>query len=62
VPSWFARFLAQLMTDPALREIVVGDALTERPLRHTIDGLNRRLLTAPVGPVSPVNSSAAPRC
>jgi AcrR family transcriptional regulator len=50
VPSWYARFVAQLMTDPALRGIVVSDALTERPLRQTIDGLNRRLppLPAPV--------------
>lgn len=47
VPSWYARFAAQLMTDPALREVIVGDALTVRPLQQTIDGLNRRLPPLP---------------
>ena len=43
IPSWYARFAAQLITDPALRELVSGDALTAQPLRQTVDGLNRLL-------------------
>ncbi|MUL41782.1 TetR/AcrR family transcriptional regulator [Streptomonospora sp. PA3] len=40
-PSWFARFGAQLMTDPGLRAIMVSEALTTPSLGEVLDGLNR---------------------
>jgi AcrR family transcriptional regulator len=39
-PTWFARFSAQVMTDPALREIMSEEALTSRSLVEALDGLN----------------------
>ena len=47
-PTWFARFGAQVMTDPAFREIMVEEALTSRALLRIIDGLNRCLPDLPV--------------
>jgi AcrR family transcriptional regulator len=42
-PTWFARFTAQVMTDPPLREIVVDEALTSPALQLIVDGVNRCL-------------------
>lgn len=49
-PTWFARFSTQLMTDPALRDIMVEDALTSPTLVQVLEGLKACLpdLPAPV--------------
>ncbi|WP_436740234.1 TetR/AcrR family transcriptional regulator [Streptomyces sp. BBFR102] len=49
-PSWQARFTVQVMTDPRTRALATGEALVRPHLRHTLDGLGRRLeaLPAPV--------------
>jgi AcrR family transcriptional regulator len=46
-PTWFARFGAQVMTDPALREIMTEESLTSPSLMRTVDGLNRCLPSLP---------------
>jgi AcrR family transcriptional regulator len=46
-PTWFARFSAQVMTDPALREIMVDESLTSPSLQHIVDGLRRCLPDLP---------------
>jgi AcrR family transcriptional regulator len=40
-PSWYARFTAQVMTDPTLWPIAVDEALTAPSMRQTIKGLAR---------------------
>ncbi|MBK1789055.1 TetR family transcriptional regulator [Prauserella cavernicola] len=47
-PTWFARFGAQVMTDPTLRETMAAESLTSPPLVRTLDGLNRCLPELPV--------------
>ncbi|MGH3633761.1 TetR family transcriptional regulator [Mycobacterium sp.] len=47
-PTWYARFAAQVMTDPAYHNIVVKDALTSPSLVEVIDGINRCLPELPV--------------
>jgi AcrR family transcriptional regulator len=47
-PTWYARFSAQVMTDPALREIMIEESLTSPALQRIIDGLNRCLPALPV--------------
>lgn len=46
-PTWFSRFSAQLMTDPALRPIMVEESLSSPALQRTLDGLNRSLPDLP---------------
>ncbi|MEU1192764.1 TetR family transcriptional regulator [Streptomyces sp. NPDC005859] len=46
-PSWHARFVAQVMTDPVLREAVSAAAVDRPPLRRTLDELGRRLPDLP---------------
>ncbi|MGW0162806.1 TetR family transcriptional regulator [Mycobacterium sp. NPDC003323] len=46
-PTWYARFAAQAMTDPAYRGIVVKDALSSPSLVQVIDGINRCLPQLP---------------
>ncbi|MEU7857459.1 TetR family transcriptional regulator [Nonomuraea sp. NPDC049141] len=46
-PTWFARFGAQVMTDPVFREIMIEEALSSRALLQIIDGLNRCLPDLP---------------
>ncbi|MEU0569198.1 TetR family transcriptional regulator [Nonomuraea sp. NPDC005983] len=46
-PTWYARFGAQVMTDPALRDIMVDEALTSPSLRQILDALNRCLPELP---------------
>jgi AcrR family transcriptional regulator len=42
-PSWYARFSAQLMTDPVLRPLFTDETLDRRPLATALDGLGRLL-------------------
>ncbi|ORB11991.1 TetR/AcrR family transcriptional regulator [Mycobacterium noviomagense] len=42
-PSWYARFAAQAMADPAYREVVTKDALSSPQLVQTLHGINRCL-------------------
>jgi AcrR family transcriptional regulator len=46
-PTWYARFVAQCMTDPGLREIVVSESLTSETLRRIRDGLDACLSDLP---------------
>ncbi|MFC5835279.1 hypothetical protein [Nonomuraea insulae] len=46
-PSWYARFAAQLMTDPALRVLIIDDARDSPTMRQAADGLNRCLPDLP---------------
>lgn len=46
-PTWFARFCAQVMTDPAMRAIVIEESLTSPSLREVLDGLDRCLPDLP---------------
>lgn len=50
-PTWYARFCAQVMTDPALHRIMVEESLSSPVLRQVVDGLRRCLpdLPAEVG-------------
>lgn len=47
-PTWYARFGAQVMTDPALREIMVAGSLASPSLTTVLDGLNDCLPALPV--------------
>ncbi|OSC39614.1 TetR/AcrR family transcriptional regulator [Mycobacterium decipiens] len=47
-PTWYARFAAQAMTDPAYHNIIVKDALSSRSLVQVIDGINGCLPDLPV--------------
>jgi AcrR family transcriptional regulator len=40
-PTWYARFCAQVMADPALHDITVEESLASPSLRLLLDGLNR---------------------
>ena len=46
-PTWFARFGAQVMTDPGLRQIMVEESLTSPALLQIIDGLKTSLPDLP---------------
>ncbi|MDT0444251.1 TetR/AcrR family transcriptional regulator [Streptomyces johnsoniae] len=46
-PTWYARFVVQLMTDPQLRDIVVDETFGPS-LERTVDGLNRCLPELPL--------------
>jgi AcrR family transcriptional regulator len=46
-PTWYARFGAQVMTDPALREIMVDEALTSPALQHILERLDACLPALP---------------
>ncbi|GAA1748823.1 TetR family transcriptional regulator [Nonomuraea bangladeshensis] len=46
-PSWYARFRAQVMADPALFEITVEESLPSPSLRLLVDGVNRCLADLP---------------
>ncbi|MFE4454976.1 TetR/AcrR family transcriptional regulator [Streptomyces sp. NPDC056796] len=39
-PTWFARFCAQAMTDPALQDIMAEESLACPPTLRALDGLN----------------------
>lgn len=40
-PSWYARFSAQVMTDPALRKLVIDEIVATPAMQETIAGLER---------------------
>jgi len=46
-PTWYARFCAQVMTDPALHLMMVEESLSSPSLRQVIDGLHRCLPEVP---------------
>lgn len=46
-PTWYARFTAQAMTDPGLREIMVHESRTAPSLRRIIQGLDECLSDLP---------------
>lgn len=46
-PTWFARFGAQVTTDPVLREIMYEESLSSPSLVRTLDGLQRCLPELP---------------
>lgn len=46
-PSWYARFAAQAMADPAYREVVTKDALSSPHLVRVIDGITGCLADLP---------------
>jgi AcrR family transcriptional regulator len=46
-PSWMARFNAQLMNDPSLREIQLQESLNSPTLRRVIEGLIDHLAELP---------------
>jgi AcrR family transcriptional regulator len=46
-PTWFARFGAQVMTDPVLRTIMIDEALGSPATHQVLDGLNRCLAGLP---------------
>ncbi|OOC01971.1 TetR family transcriptional regulator [Amycolatopsis azurea DSM 43854] len=46
-PTWFARFGAQVMTDPAFRPIMVEESLTSPSLVRIVEGLHRCLPDLP---------------
>jgi AcrR family transcriptional regulator len=46
-PAWFARFHAQLTTEPGYREIVTQESLHSPALLATVEGLNRCLPDLP---------------
>ncbi|MEV6155896.1 hypothetical protein AB0L53_36705 [Nonomuraea sp. NPDC052129] len=47
-PTWFARFGAQVMTGPALHEIMIDEARISPSLVRILDGLNRCLPDLPL--------------
>lgn len=46
-PTWYARFSAQIMTDPALHQIMAQETLSSSAMRVTVDGLRRCLPDLP---------------
>ncbi|MDO0930599.1 TetR family transcriptional regulator [Streptomyces sp. DG2A-72] len=46
-PTWYARFCAQVMTDPTLYEIMIEESLGSPTLRQVIDGLRSCLPELP---------------
>ncbi|WP_407778601.1 TetR/AcrR family transcriptional regulator [Actinophytocola sp.] len=46
-PTWFARFGAQIMTEPSLRPIMVEESLSSPSLVRIVDGLRRCLPDLP---------------
>ncbi|GHG14478.1 TetR family transcriptional regulator [Amycolatopsis bullii] len=46
-PTWFARFIAQVMTEPSLREVVAEETLSSPSLMRTVEGLLRCLPDLP---------------
>ncbi|MFG6192597.1 TetR/AcrR family transcriptional regulator [Nonomuraea sp. JJY05] len=46
-PTWYARFVAQVVTDPALRAIMDDETRSSLSLRQTVEGFNRCLPELP---------------
>lgn len=49
-PTWYARFSAQVLSDPALRQATVDDSMNSPTVQALLEGLNRCLPDLP-GPV-----------
>lgn len=47
-PTWYARFAAQVITDPAYQDIIAKDALSSPSLVRVLDGINGCLPDLPV--------------
>ncbi|MDG4668564.1 TetR family transcriptional regulator [Mycobacterium sp. 236(2023)] len=50
-PTWYARFAAQALADPAYQKIVVRDALASPSLVRVVDGITRCLPELPMAVV-----------
>ena len=48
-PTWYARFAAQALTDPAYHKIVIKDALASPSLVQVVDGITRCVSGLPHG-------------
>jgi AcrR family transcriptional regulator len=46
-PTWYARFAAQVTTDPALRQIVINETSASPSMRQTLDGMSRLMPALP---------------
>ncbi|HVK64781.1 MAG TPA: helix-turn-helix domain-containing protein [Polyangium sp.] len=46
-PTWYARFIAQVTTDPALRQLVIDEAIASASMQEIIQGLNRIMPVLP---------------
>ena len=46
-PSWYARFAAQVMTDPVLRAVTIDAGYADPAVRRTLDGLGRCIPALP---------------
>ncbi|WP_433868911.1 TetR family transcriptional regulator [Saccharopolyspora sp. CA-218241] len=46
-PTWYARFSAQVMTDPALHQATVEDSMSSPTVHALLEGLNRCLPDLP---------------
>ncbi|MDC0718061.1 TetR/AcrR family transcriptional regulator [Nannocystis bainbridge] len=46
-PSWYARFIAQATTDPALRQLVIAETAVSPSMRAVTEGLERLLPVLP---------------
>ena len=47
-PTWYARFSAQILTDPVLRKIVYDEVLASHTLQETLRGLSDCLADMPM--------------
>ncbi len=47
IPSWYARFIAQTTTDPALRRIVINETVASASLHEIVEGLTRLIPVLP---------------
>ncbi|OBF27551.1 TetR family transcriptional regulator [Mycobacterium sp. ACS1612] len=57
-PTWYARFAAQVMADPAYHKIVTKDALASPSLARVVDGITRCLPNLPMAVVAERNIMA----
>ena len=57
-PTWYARFAAQALTDPAYQKIVIKDALASPSLVQVVDGITRCLPNLPMAVVTERNIMA----
>ncbi|MDC0744712.1 TetR/AcrR family transcriptional regulator [Polyangium mundeleinium] len=46
-PTWYARFIAQVTTDPTLRQLVIDEAIASASMQEIIQGLNRIMPVLP---------------
>ncbi|PTL85749.1 TetR/AcrR family transcriptional regulator [Vitiosangium sp. GDMCC 1.1324] len=46
-PSWFARFIAQVTTHPAFRELMINESSTSRSLQQGLEGMFRLIPPLP---------------